>query len=292
MGAPGSGKTTWSKEFLSKNPSWVKIGRDDFRFMLRNQPVLEFKEEVLVTDLVFTTAQKALSKGFNVILDNTHCRKSYINQVVEALGEFADIEFMYFECSIEKCIERDLVREKRVGELVIRKMFKDLTIMLDSFDFTTIKKRKRKRIDYSLAWKKDLPNAIICDIDGTLAHMGNHRGPFDWKKVGLDDPDYPIIEAMKAWKNYGTKIILASGRDGSCREETIEWLKAADVPFDELFMRPVNDFRKDSIIKKEIFENEIKDKYNVIMVYDDRDQVVELWRSLGLKCAQVEPGMF
>jgi hypothetical protein len=57
-------------------------------------------------------------------------------------------------------------------------------------------------------------------------------------------------------------------------------------------MRPANDFRKDSLIKKEIYENDIKGKYNVIMVYDDRNQVVDVWRGLGLKCAQVEPGEF
>ena len=44
--------------------------------------------------------------------------------------------------------------------------------------------------------------------------------------------------------------------------------------------------------KAEIYEKELKGKYNIIMIYDDRDQVVETWRSLGLKCAQVEYGEF
>ena len=57
-------------------------------------------------------------------------------------------------------------------------------------------------------------------------------------------------------------------------------------------MRKKDDFRKDSIIKKEIFENEINPKYNVLFVYDDRNQVVKTWRELGVKVFQVEEGNF
>jgi hypothetical protein len=57
-------------------------------------------------------------------------------------------------------------------------------------------------------------------------------------------------------------------------------------------MRPKNDYRKDSLIKEEIYVNNIKNKYNVIAVYDDRDQVVKKWRELGIKCFQVDYGNF
>jgi len=292
IGIPGSGKTTWALEFLRKNPDWVKVSRDDFRFMLRNSPVLDFKGESLVTDLFYKAARRAILNGYNVILDNTHCKLSYINQAIEMLNDVADIDYRYFDVPLKTCIERDEAREKKVGQEVIKRMHKDLTNMLDVFDFQPRKRKERRRRDYAKDWNPDLPNAIITDIDGTVAHMNGKRGPFDWKRVGLDDPDTPIIEALKAWKATGAQVIAVSGRDGSCQQETEEWLKAAEVPFDAIFMRPAGDFRKDSLIKKEIYENYIKDRWNVIMVYDDRDQVVEIWRSLGLKCAQVEPGEF
>jgi len=122
--------------------------------------------------------------------------------------------------------------------------------------------------------------------------MNGKRGPFDWKKVGLDDPDEPMRLVNRVMSNVGYEIILVSGRDASCRDETLQWLDEHGFRFDRLFMRPANDFRKDSIIKREIYESEIRDKYNVMIVFDDRDQVVETWRELGLKCAQVEPGKF
>ena len=292
IGIPGSGKSTETENFLAKNPDWMKVGRDDFRFMLRNQPFLDFKAENMITDMVVQSARKALLTGYNVIIDNTNCRLTYINAMIEALGDLADIDYRYYDTPVDTCIERDSKREKKVGETIIRKMHKDLVIMLDSFDFQPRKKKERLKLDYAKGWDPSLPNAIISDIDGTLAHMNGKRGPFDWKKVGVDDIDQPMVETIKVWKASGATIIACSGRDASCRKETSDWLTAAEVPFDHLFMRPENDFRKDSLIKKEIYENEIKGKFNVIMVYDDRNQVVDLWRSLGVKCAQVEPGEF
>ncbi len=294
IGIPGSGKTTWGLEFLKKNSGWVKISRDDFRFMLRNEPTLDFKGETLVTEINKEVVRKSLLSGYNVLLDNTHCKLKYINNIKESFGDLADINYRYFDIPVKTAIERDSCRTKKVGEEVIKKMHENLTNMLQNFDFQPSKQTGKKFKDYTLNFKKELPYAIISDIDGTVAHMGNNRGPFDWKKVGLDDPDFPIIETLKAWKKSNTDIhlIMVSGRDESCRQETIDWLNAAGVPFDILFMRPNNDYRKDSLIKEEIYINQIKDKYNVITVFDDRQQVVDTWRNLGLKCIQCEPGNF
>jgi hypothetical protein len=57
-------------------------------------------------------------------------------------------------------------------------------------------------------------------------------------------------------------------------------------------MRKTDDNRKDCIVKKEIYETFIKDKYNVLFVMDDRNQVVNMWREQGLTCFQVADGNF
>lgn len=41
---------------------------------------------------------------------------------------------------------------------------------------------------------KDLKNCYIFDIDGTLAHRLDRRGPHDLKKVDLDAPDDNVIK--------------------------------------------------------------------------------------------------
>lgn len=57
-------------------------------------------------------------------------------------------------------------------------------------------------------------------------------------------------------------------------------------------MRKDNDFRKDAVIKEEIYKTFIEPKYDVVAVFEDRDQCVESWRNLGLLCCQVWYGDF
>jgi hypothetical protein len=117
--------------------------------------------------------------------------------------------------------------------------------------------------------------------------MNGHRGPFDWSKVDRDDYDLAVVATLRKLSQTD-KIILLSGRDEEAREKTLEWLEFYMIPFDALYMRPKGDFRKDTIIKKELYNQHLKDKFNVIAVFDDRTSVVQMWRKLGLKCFEVE----
>ncbi len=133
--------------------------------------------------------------------------------------------------------------------------------------------------------------AIICDIDGTLADMGK-RKPYDFDKVDQDQVKHATAEAVRVFHNAGYRIILFSGREDASKIKTISWLKQNDIPFDELHMRKSRDTRKDAIIKKELYETHVLNKYEVLLVLDDRDQVVKMWRELGLTCFQVAYGDF
>jgi hypothetical protein len=140
--------------------------------------------------------------------------------------------------------------------------------------------------------KKSLPDAIICDIDGTLAHM-NGRTPYEWDKIDTDIVDVDIRDLIFVLYEAGTTILLVSGRDGCCEDETEEWLIDNDVPHHELWMRDEGDNRKDSIVKRELYEKYIEGKYLIRFVLDDRNQMVDMWRNeLGLKCLQVAEGNF
>ena len=46
------------------------------------------------------------------------------------------------------------------------------------------------------------------------------------------------------------------------------------------------------MVKREIFDREIRDRYRVVGVFDDRKQVVRMWRALGLTVFQVAEGNF
>ena len=137
--------------------------------------------------------------------------------------------------------------------------------------------------------------AIICDVDGTVALMHGNRGPFDWHKVSTDKPNQWVIDLIVSYYN-GTscQVIFLSGRCDESFDDTKAWLEEyVDIPF-ELYMRPkAQEFEKDAKIKHEIYVNQIKPKYGVQFVIDDRKQVVDMWRNVaGLKVAQVAEGNF
>lgn len=288
IGIPASGKSTWCTEFLRQNPDWIRVNRDYFRLMLRNEQMCEPKIEDLITTLVNKTIHAALNKKLNVIVDATNVKVKYVQEFIDEFKYDADIDYQVFDISVDKAIERDKNRTAMVGEDVIKRMYKDFKIFMDTFHFQPVTKIERRPI-IQPKWNSNLPDAVIFDIDGTIALMGK-RGPFDWDKVFVDDCNGIVTEHIKLHWDRGRNILLVSGRDDICRKDTEEWLDFYGIQYDKLFMRPENDYRKDTIVKKEIYDNHIKDKYNIIAVYDDRLQVLDMWHKEGLYTFNVNQG--
>ena len=128
-------------------------------------------------------------------------------------------------------------------------------------------------------------NVWIFDIDGTLADHQGLRSPYDESKVSEDSPITPVWAVLNCLiKEY--KIIFVSGRTTICEEATNYWLwkhlpnrSLFYKPYD-LYMRQAGDNRKDSIVKKEIYDTKILPYYNIIGVFDDRLQVLNmLWEN-------------
>lgn len=290
VGIPASGKTTWSLNKIKNDPSWVRINRDDFRFMLKNQAFCEPKIEDAITKMFYNAVDVALTKNLNVIIDNTNVKAKYIEAFIEHVQYRADVEFMVFDISLEKALERDKNREKSVGVEVIKKMYKEYKILVDSFLFE--RRPMKKHVFVDPPYNPKLPDIVIFDIDGTLAHMNGKRSPFDWQRVDVDDLDRTVASAFKDHMTLGHKIFILSGRDEESREKTEQWLDFYGLKYEKLLMRKAGDFRKDSIVKEEIYNHYIKGDYNVRVIYDDRQQVVDMWRSLGMKVFQVEKADF
>lgn len=290
IGIPGSGKSTWSKEFVRSNESWTRVCRDDFREMLKNSGVVENKIENIINELVDATIEQSLLKKMNVIIDNTNLKEKYIQNIIEKFKYSADIDYRVFDISLDKAIERNNNRTKNVGKPMLTKMNKEYKILMDSFSFQPVNKIEHRPI-VKPNFNSKLPEAVIFDIDGTLAHMGR-RGPFDWMQVYKDDVNEIVAEQLEFHKSKGRKVFVVTGRDSVCREVTKDWLELHGIEFDEMFMRPKDDYRKDTLIKREIYENEIVGKYNLLCVYDDRLSVCRAWYDLGIFVFNVNQGLF
>lgn len=89
VGASGAGKTNWSIDYIKRNPNTARINRDDIRRMLVGtiEGFYERKNlnqlEVMISDLEEHLFLKLLTNGFDVIIDNTHLKPSYIDKWVQ-----------------------------------------------------------------------------------------------------------------------------------------------------------------------------------------------------------------
>ncbi len=98
---------------------------------------------------------------------------------------------------------------------------------------------------------------------------------------------------MSTYKQQGYAIVLLSGRLDTYKLQTLNWLEKHKINYDLLVMRKEGDSRKDSIVKREFYEQNIQGKYFVAFSLDDRTQVVNTWRDeLKLPCFQVYFGDF
>lgn len=276
-GMQASGKSFYAKEFVKTNKDYRIVNRDAFRHMLDNYSFSK-ETEKLVTELEYQAIITLLKNNYNVIVDKMNLNNTTLNEDIRKIKEalssvIIDIEIKEFPITLGEAIERDKNREFSIGENVLKNTWRKYEIEL-----RRMVEDSKPKIKYNVY----LPDCAIIDLDGTLAKNVS-RQQFDETKVIEDQVIYPVKFILNNIKNDRevTKILL-SGRKDSCKEQTIRWLDKNNIPFDKLLMRKADDNRPDNIIKKEIYENEIKDKYNVLFVIDDRPKVLDMWQSLGL----------
>jgi predicted kinase len=298
-GLPGSGKTTWAKERLRTDaPRAARVNRDDLRKIMHGGLTGANWAEQQVTIAQHAAVGELLRSGVDVICDDTNLRA----RVVRALADVAANASAGFEVKdftdvpLEVCIERDALRPdgERVGAEVIEAMHarylagKRTPLPLPQ----TLPNASEPGLPRVYRAGAGLPEAVLVDIDGTVALMQG-RSPYDMTRVDQDRPNLAVITAVRAMHAFGHHIVFCSGRTDDGREMTERWLaEHVRVPYEALFMRETGDVRKDSVVKAEIFEREIRHRWAITGVFDDRAQVVRMWRALGLTVFQVAEGNF
>lgn len=290
-GLPGSGKTTWAKEWASDGPNRYRVNRDDLRTMLfgiDGKARLTYQEELAVTAASRAAVLALLAYG-DVIVDDMNIRPKYVRE----WGRFAkahghQVILDEFHISVDECVARDAARTPSLGEDVIRSIAAKYTCG------GTLLPVPPDQPEESPAWYEPPANgvqAVMVDIDGTLALMGD-RSPYDLTRVGEDTPNWPVIEAVQAAAADGLHVIYCSGREDTCRDTTQQWLNDHVAIPGPLLMRKAGDRRKDAVVKAELFNEHVRADHDVRYVLDDRQQVVDMWRSLGLTVFQVARGDF
>jgi len=270
-GLPASGKTTLAKIYVSDG--YVRVNKDDLRTMMhgsewskRNEASVLFLRDQIIKD--------ALIGGRSVVVDDTNfapIHEETLRKIAKEFGAKFIIRDMIM--SPEACILRNKNRVNPVPEKVIWDMY------------NTYIKEPNKKVEYD----EKLSEAIIVDIDGTLAHIGgdNPRNPYDASRAMEDSLDDAVSNIVAMAYNNDYKIIILTGRDSKNLQITKDWLDENGVNYDFIWSRDEGDVRKDTIVKQELYAKHIEGKFNIKYVIDDRPSVCRMWRSIGLKVLQV-----
>lgn len=139
--------------------------------------------------------------------------------------------------------------------------------------------------------------AYIFDLDGVLADNSHRQGILEGKPTSKDwnlffslsggDSVYSDTrKLLLTLQAAGYQILIVTGRSEDYEEMTEEWLKNFGMIPNRLYQRRHKDFRKDFEIKEEIYRTQIQPFYDVLGVFEDRKDCVEMWRKRGLTCYQ------
>lgn len=285
-GPPAAGKSTFARDFVSKNSHWIIVCRDSIRDSLGEYWVPE--RENLVSKIERDNIISAIEMGWNVIIDATNLNPKTIAKWEALADEYkCELEYKEFWIPFHEAIERDqnADRKHKIGFKVIKGFYdryKPDLIDCKNWDC-------RFTVQRNLLKEK----AIICDLDGTLClHQG--RSPFDYEKCNTDIPEERLLQLLIDISD-SYKIIFLTGREKveNCEVKTREWLDKYFGKDYLLFMREKGDHRHGPEVKEELYHEYIEDYYDVITVFDDSDKCVDMWRNnLGLLCCQPYYGDF
>lgn len=304
QGPPACGKSTWTNEYMkSHKNNTVIVSRDSIRESAGEYWVPS--REDYISDIENFQVTQGIKRGFDVIIDATNLNKAVVDKWNSYAAELnCEIEFKEFILPFNEALARDTKRGENGGRAVGKSVLKKFYYKYypELMKAATTKTVNHPRIEIN----NNLPKAVICDLDGTIAWMQG-RSPYDVTEVKNDRCDYRLAQLLNNLMQSGVIVLFVSGREGTeqCYNDTFEWLKEnldetiyhkptmfSDGYMFSLKMRPAKDYRPDEIIKQEIYDNQIKGKYDIISVFDDRNKVVNMWRNNGLLVCQVNEGDF
>jgi predicted kinase len=314
-GLPASGKSTIAATLAAQGH--VRVCKDDIRSMLR---ITHGVDESTVHALSVASVRTALGLRRPIVVDCTHIRERDVAELVKLAQQRGDITVKTHVMRVgpTECIERDAKRigTARVGEEPIMRMWKQSGWQGSGYppDTTLVIPPRFERRAAQL--DEQLPVAFICDLDGTAAIIGD-RSPYDASRCDIVDSPCPaVVRTTSALIRDGLVPIFVSGRSELHRDATERFIEkhypyanfpattnntlaqllppiefGAAVPH-LLHMRSASDQRPDDMVKADIYASEIYGKFNVIVVFDDRLNVVRFWRSIGLTVMQLDDREF
>ena len=290
IGAPASGKSTYARKFVKDHGNAMLTCRDDIRLA---HGLESGENENFVTRVQRQQIEVALLDGMDVVVADTNLNPKFRQKMIKFCHEHgADVQLVYFPISLDEAILRDRNRANTVGPVIVKRFY-DMFVQQGFMGKEVAEQESVPAPSFEPYTEAgDKWEAIVVDIDGTLADKGD-RNPYDESKVMQDVLVRPVAMAVNGLQDYSNaKVIIVSGRSDACRADTEQWLRNHGIEYHALYMRKHGDTRPDYVIKNEIYDKHILPNYDVLVAFDDRDQVVRHVRKRGITVFQVGYGRF
>ena len=272
IGISGAGKSTYVTEKANENSNLIVISKDNIRkSLIKNYDPSKnlwdqysFKDnEDSINSLFDIQLREAAKNKQNIIIDNTNLSKSKNERLERLLKNYGYVEIDYVNFNLTDNINFYLENNQNRINTIPMRAINDQYLLAAQSGYLELSSS----------------NIALVDIDGTVA-IKCDRSPFEYNKADNDTPNQYVIDTINAL--YETKRIdyiqFLSGRESYSYELTRDWLikHGFDMTKHRLLMRRTSDYRRDSIIKNEIYESCLKQN-NIKYLFDDRNQVVDMW---------------
>lgn len=142
-GIPCSGKTTYGK-YLLTNKNTILVSRDILRekYFGPNYKFNKSKEKFITEkfdDIMDSCIENNLIQY--VILDNTHCKEKYLDNLITIYGQVFDIHIIFFEVNLRKAYLRNIIRFVKTGKWIPFGIIKNMY-----YNYSNINKNKYKNL--------------------------------------------------------------------------------------------------------------------------------------------------
>ena len=141
------------------------------------------------------------------------------------------------------------------------------------------------------AWIFDM-DGTLCDVSSVRHYVVGETKNFDaFHKAAVTScpPHQWVVDAAREADARGIKVLIVSARMARWGRDSLKWATNVGVPWHDAWFRQNGDFRRDNIVKREIYHDICERGYNVTRAYDDNPSIVALWEELKVDCVVV-PG--
>lgn len=123
-GLPGSGKSTFSEEWVAVSPTTrTRINRDLIRANYYNSYWGESVDELAVARIEKYVTEQVMSDGKrDITIDATNLQDLYVIELLILANRYGyAVEFIDFNVEVDELVHRDSLRDRKVGEEIIRR---------------------------------------------------------------------------------------------------------------------------------------------------------------------------